>query len=261
MSIDTNKRPLDTATDLNLIRDQCGALELALQNETDPDRISDLRRELAECRRQAFEAEYRDRPLEADREAAGQADDRPSSAVVRENRHSEKGGSIEAADSHPNNAGLYVAERFENADLRQERVAEGQGARSSGGDRERERIDPEITRLAELVEAHKTGAQMFGGIYGGGPDARQTVGHGPGMIELAEQHEARLLARDEAFSGEVVAQIERENKIQGYVIEADGDRVMIPEIEGADMDVGDDVDVSRDQQGNYEAEAGHDYGR
>ena len=46
-----------------------------------------------------------------------------------------------------------------------------------------------------------------------------------------------------------------------YVIEADGDRVMVPEVEGADMDVGDDVEISRDQQGNYEVEAGHDYGR
>ncbi len=81
------------------------------------------------------------------------------------------------------------------------------------------------------------------------------------MVELAEQHEARLLARDEAFSGEVVAQIERENENPAYVIEADGDRVMVPEVEGADMEVGDDMEVTRDQQGNYEAEAGHDYGR
>ena len=40
-----------------------------------------------------------------------------------------------------------------------------------------------------------------------------------------------------------------------------GDRVMVPQVEGADMEVGDDVEVTRDQQGNYEAEAGHDYGR
>ena len=80
-------------------------------------------------------------------------------------------------------------------------------------------------------------------------------------MELAEQHEARLLARDESFSGEVVAQIERENESPAYVIEADGDRVMVPQVEGVDMEVGDDVEVTRDQQGNYEAEAGHDYGR
>ncbi|MBK8359457.1 MAG: hypothetical protein IPL15_10950 [Comamonadaceae bacterium] len=41
-----------------------------------------------------------------------------------------------------------------------------------------------------------------------------------------------MLARDEAFSGEVVAQIERENESPAYVIEADGDRVMVPEVEG-----------------------------
>jgi len=35
---------------------------------------------------------------------------------------------------------------------------------------------------------------------------------------------------------------------------------MVPQIEGAELDVGDDVQVSRDQQGNYEAEAGYDYG-
>ena len=42
---------------------------------------------------------------------------------------------------------------------------------------------------------------------------------------------------------------------------ADGDRVMVPQIEGAEMDVGDDVEVSRDHQGNYEAETGYGYGR
>ena len=89
----------------------------------------------------------------------------------------------------------------------------------------------------------------------------QAGDHSPALVELAEQHEARLLARDEAFSGEVVAQIERENESPAYVIEADGDRVMVPEVEGADMDVGDDVEISRDRHGHYEAEAGHDYGR
>jgi len=263
MSINIDKRPLEVSTDLNLIRDQCDALEFALQNETDPARMSDLRRELAECRQRAFEVEQRDPSvLEAEREAGGQASDRLLPAAVRESHHSEQGGSIEAADPRPEYAGLFVAERIENADLRQELASEGQGAQSSSGGREHERVDPEISRLAELAEAHRTGVQMFGGIYGGGPDVQQaTVEHGPAMIELAEQHEARLLARDEVFSGEVVAQIERENESQVYVIEADGDRVMVPEIEGADLDVSDDVEVSRDHQGNYKAEAGHDYGR
>ena len=168
---------------------------------------------------------------------------------------------IEAADPRPDYAGLYAAERIESAELRQELAAEGQGAESSGGGMERERVDPEISRLAELAEAHRTGVQMFGGIYGGGPAVPQAGEHSPALVELAEQHEARLLARDEAFSGEVVAQIERENESPAYVIEADGDRVMVPQVEGVDMEVGDDVEVTRDQQGNYEAEAGHDYGR
>ncbi|MBN3201308.1 hypothetical protein H5A20_21755, partial [Pectobacterium brasiliense] len=168
---------------------------------------------------------------------------------------------IEAADPRPDYAGLYAAERIENAALRQELAAEGQGAASSSGGMERERTDPEISRLAELAEAHRTGVQMFGGIYGGGPTVPQAGDHSPALVELAEQHEARLLARDEAFSGEVVAQIERENESPAYVIEADGDRVMVPEVEGADMDVGDDVEISRDQQGNYEADADYGYGR
>jgi hypothetical protein len=65
---------VDAATDLNLIREQCGTLELALQTETDPARLSDLRRELAECRQRAFEVEQRDQP-EAEREAGGPAGD------------------------------------------------------------------------------------------------------------------------------------------------------------------------------------------
>lgn len=261
MSEYTNERPSDSATDLNLIREQCGTLELALQNETDPARLSDLRRELAECRQRAFEVEQSDQPA-AEREAGGPAGDPLPPAAVRGD--SEKAApfvTIEAADPRPDYAGLYAAERIENAELRQELAAEGQGGPLSSGGMERERIDPEISRLAELAEAHRTGVQMFGGIYGGGPDVPQAGDHSPALVELAEQHEARLLARDEAFSGEVVAQIERENESPAYVIEADGDRVMVPEIEGADMDVGDDVEISRDQQGNYEAEAGNDYGR
>ena len=261
MSEYTSERPIDSATDLNLIREQCGTLELALQNETDPARLSELRRELAECRQRAFEVEQRDQPA-AEREAGGPAGDPLPPAAVRGD--SEKAApfvTIEAAGPRPDYAGLYAAERIENAELRQELAAEGQGAASSSGGMERERIDTSITRLAELAEAHRTGVQMFGGIYGGGPAVPQAGDHSPALVELAEQHEARLLARDEAFSGEVVAQIERENESPAYVIEADGDRVMVPEVEGADMDVGDDVEISRDQQGNYEAEAGHDYGR
>ena len=261
MSEYINERPLDSATDLNLIREQCGTLELALQNETDPARLSDLRRELAECRQLAFEAEQRDRP-EAEREAGGPAGDPlPPAAVHGDSEKAAPFVTIEAADPRPDYAGLYAAERIENAELRQELAAEGQGAASSSGGMERERTDPEISRLAELAEAHRTGVQMFGGIYGGGPAVPQAGDHSPALVELAEQHEARLLARDEAFSGEVVAQIERENESPAYVIETDGDRVMVPEVEGADMDVGDDVEISRDQQGHYEAEAGHDYGR
>lgn len=247
--------------DLYDIREQCSTLELALQNETDPARLSDLRRELAECRQRAFEVEQRDQPS-AERETGGPAGDPLPPAAVRGD--SEKAApfvTIEAADPRPDYAGLYAAERIENAELRQELAAEGQGAASSSGGMERERTDPEISRLAELAEAHRTGVQMFGGIYGGGPAVPQAGDHSPALVELAEQHEARLLARDEAFSGEVVAQIERENESPAYVIEADGDRVMVPEVEGADMDVGDDVEISRDQQGNYEADTDYGYGR
>ena len=261
MSEYTNERAIDSATDLNLIREQCGTLELALQTETDPARLSDLRRELAECRQRAFEVEQRDQPA-AEREAGGPAGDSLPPAAFRGD--SEKAApfvTIEAADPRPDYAGLYAAERIESAELRQELAAEGQGGPLSSGGMERERIDPEISRLAELAEAHRTGAQMFGGIYGGGPAVPQAGDHSPALVELAEQHEARLLARDEAFSGEVVAQIERQNESPAYVIEADGDRVMVPQVEGADMEVGDDVEFTRDQQGNYEAEADHGYGR
>ena len=261
MSEYTNERPSDDTTDLNLIREQCGTLELALQTETDPARLSDLHRELAECRQRAFEVEQRDQP-EAEREAGGPSGDTlPPAAVRGDSERPAPFVTIEAADPRPDYAGLYAAERIESAELRQELAAEGQGAESSGGGMERERVDPEISRLAELAEAHRTGVQMFGGIYGRGPAVPQAGEHSPALVELAEQHEARLLARDEAFSGEVVAQIERENESPAYVIEADGDRVMVPQVEGVDMEVGDDVEVTRDQQGNYEAEAGHDYGR
>ena len=124
--------------------------------------------------------------------------------------------------------------------------------------------------IEEINEAHRTGVYMSGGLYGDPesiaafeartmPEAAQALD--AGLAELAEQHEARLMERDESFSGEVVAEIEREDDGRAYVIEADGERVMVPEIEGAEMEVGDDVTVSRDPQGVYEAEAGYDYGR
>lgn len=185
---------------MNQIREQCGTLELALQNETDPARLSDLRRVLSECRQLVFEAEQREKP-EAEREAGGPA------AVRGDSEKAAPFVTIKSADPRPDYAGLYAAERIENAELRQELAAEGQGAESSSGGMERERVDPEISRLAELAEAHRTGVQMFGGIYGGGPDVPQAGEHSPAMVELAEQNEARLLARDETFSGEVVAQI------------------------------------------------------
>jgi hypothetical protein len=51
------------------------------------------------------------------------------------------------------------------------------------------------------------------------------------------------------FPAKSWAQIERQNESPAYVIEADGDRVMVPQVEGADMEVGDDVEFTRDQQG------------
>lgn len=79
--------------------------------------------------------------------------------------------------------------------------------------------------------------------------------------ELAVEYGARILARDESFSGEVAQQIERDDEGRALIIEAGGDRAMEPQIEGAEMDVGDDVELSRDHQGNYEAETGYGYGR
>jgi hypothetical protein len=61
MSEYTNERLFDSATNLNLIREQCGTLELALQGKTDPARLSDFCRKLAEWQR-AFEIEQRDQP-------------------------------------------------------------------------------------------------------------------------------------------------------------------------------------------------------
>lgn len=260
--------------ELDTIREQCGALELALERETDPAAAAELRRELAACRQTAFELEQRDRKPEA--EANGPVGDVPQ--VQRADTHTEAGaevGRIEGGVPRPDYAGLYSAERIEAGELRRE-LAEREGQQpensiQAGGDRERQIIHPDIAaRIEEINEAHRTGVYMSGGLYGDPesiaafeartmPEAAQALD--AGLAELAEQHEARLMERDESFSGEVVAEIEREDDGRAYVIEADGERVMVPEIEGAEMEVGDDVTVSRDPQGVYEAEAGYDYGR
>ncbi|MGW8342373.1 hypothetical protein [Xanthomonas axonopodis] len=37
--------------------------------------------------------------------------------------------------------------------------------------------------------------------------------------------------------------------------------VAVDKVNGAELDIGDTVQISRDQQGQYDIEAGHDYGR
>jgi hypothetical protein len=78
---------------------------------------------------------------------------------------------------------------------------------------------------------------------------------------LADEYQARILARDKAFSGEVVQRVECDNDRAAYIVEADRDRVMVPQIADVEMAVGDDVEVSRDKQGNYQVEIGYGYGR
>lgn len=233
MSDPTKNEQTTGAADLNTLRDRCGALENALLNERDAARVAELQRELAECRQQVFEAEQREpREQEADAEL-------PSAGMAREHVRVE-GNGIEATDrdTAPNYAGLYAAERAENAELR----AELAGTEGQGISRERERLHPAI----EYAQAQRHAEELS---------------HAGVSPELAAEYQARILARDESFSGEVVQQIERENESRAYVIEADDDRVVVPQIEGAEMDVGDDVEVSRDHQGNYEAETGYGYGR
>lgn len=223
------------ADELPRLRDQCGTLALELERETDPTRRAELARELAECRQRVFQAEQADRPHDRDREAGGPAGDAPPAQVMRERI---EGGSIEAADPRPDYAGLYAAERAENAELR----AELAGTEGQGISRERERLHSAVEHAQEQQHAEE-------------------LSHAGVSPELAAEYEARILARDESFSGEVVQQIERDDEGRAFVIEADGDRVMVPQIEGTEMDVGDDVEVSRDHQGNYEAETGYGYGR
>ncbi len=224
-----------SADELPRLRDQCGALALELERETDPTRRAELARELAECRQRVFQAEQADRSHDREPEAGGPAGDVQPAQIVRERI---EGGSIEAADPTPDYAGLYAAERAENAELRAELTAtEGQGI-----SRERERLHSAVEHAQEQQHAEE-------------------LSHAGVTPELAAEYEARILARDESFSGEVVQQIERDDEGRAFVIEADGDRVMVPQIEGAEMDVGDDVEVSRDHQGNYEAETGYGYGR
>ena len=122
-----------------------------------------------------------------------------------------EGGSIEAADPRPDYAGLYAAERAENAELR----AELAGTEGQGISRERERLHSAVEHAQEQQHAEE-------------------LSHAGVSPELAAEYEARILARDESFSGEVVQQIERDDEGRAFVIEADGDRVMVPQIEGAD---------------------------
>lgn len=218
------------ADELPRLRDHCGALATELERETDPARRAELARELAECRQRVFRAEQADRPHDRDREAG----DVPPAQVARERID---GGSIEAADARPDYAGLYAAERVANAELRADLATEGQGV-----SRERERLHSAVQHAQEQQQAEE-------------------LAHAGVNPELAAMYEARILARDESFSGEVVQQIERDGEGRAFVIEAGDDRVMVPQIEGADMELGDDVDVTRDHQGNYEAETGYGYGR
>lgn len=221
------------ADELPMLRDQCSALGSQLERETDPARRIELTRELAECRQRVFRAEQADRQHDSERESDGSAGAMQPAQVTRM-----EAGSIEATDSRPDYAGLYAAEKNSNADLRAKlQEVEGQGI-----SRERELLHSEVKHAQELQQADE--------LSSAGVSA-----------EIAAQYEARFLARDESFSGEVVQQVEHGDELQAFVIESQGDRVIVPQIDGADMEVGDDVEVSRDPEGNYEAESGYGYGR
>ncbi|GAE55769.1 hypothetical protein XPR_2404 [Xanthomonas arboricola pv. pruni MAFF 301420] len=136
------------ADELPRLRDQCGALALELERETDPTRRAVLARELAECRQRVFQAEQADRLHDRDREAGGPAGDVQPAQVMRERI---EGGNIEAADPRPDYAGLYAAERAENAELRAELAdPEGQGI-----SRERERLHSAVEHAQEQQHAEE----------------------------------------------------------------------------------------------------------
>ncbi|MBZ2436534.1 hypothetical protein IPS60_21990 [Xanthomonas perforans] len=254
--------------DLHALRERCGELETALRSNVDAARMAELQRELAACRQRVLEVEQQQAREQDGRSEPEAREGLPEDVQSAANAVQAAAPVIEAAARaiELGDDGRQAFERAEVEQPRQEQDAEH--TQSSGGSRERERLNPDIARFSELVEAHRTGAFSliydrsldFGTGYRGERVAEHLPEHEPGLVDLAARHDARLLERDEAFTGDVAQHVEHDQGA-AYVIEADGDRVMVPQVDGAELDIGDTVQVSRDQQGQYDIEAGHDYGR
>lgn len=166
--------------DLHALRERCGDLETALRSNVDAARMAELQRELAACRQ---------RVLEAEQQQAREQDAQPEPAVRDRLPEDVQGAAnavqaavpfIEAAAPtiELGDDGRHAVERAEVEQPRREQEAEH--AQSSGGSRERERLNPDIARFSELVEAHRTGALGliydrsldFGTGYRGGASGR-----------------------------------------------------------------------------------------
>ncbi|CAD1798242.1 hypothetical protein CPBF426_14960 [Xanthomonas arboricola pv. juglandis] len=250
--------------DLHALRERCGALETALRGNVDAARMAQLQRELSACRQRVFEVEQQDARVQDGQSEplarGGMPEDVQSAANAVQAVVPVIEADAPAIELSDDGRRAVEPAQFEQPRREQDAVH----VQSSGGSRERERLNPDIARFSELVEAHRSGA--LGLIYdrsldfGTGYTGERPLQHEPELVDLAAQHDARLLERDEAFTGDVVQHVEHDQGA-AYVIEADGDRVMVPQAEGVELDIGDTVQVNRDRQGQYDVEAGHDYGR
>ncbi|WAW97674.1 hypothetical protein LGM68_22965 (plasmid) [Xanthomonas citri pv. malvacearum] len=149
--------------DLHALRERCGELETALRSNVDAARMAELQRELAACRQRVLEVEQQQAREQDGRPEPEAREGLPEDVQSAANAVQAAAPVIEAAAPaiELGDDGRQAFERAEVEQPRQEQDAEH--TQSSGGSRERERLNPDIARFSELVEAHRTGA--FSLIY------------------------------------------------------------------------------------------------
>ena len=126
------------------------------------------------------------------------------------------------------------------------------GPRSATSALELGRLDHRLHRLLPFEATHQRTLEEAVDFILGGGKANPNLGVS-NTIRGAVASWAKTLATELGGYGITVnkAQIPDADIGSISLLFANGDRVMVPQIEGADIDVGDDVEVSRNHQGNY----------
>lgn len=271
-------------------RERCAELATWHQLETDPTQKAHLADALAQCVSQAAKAE-------AEQQSAQEAKERAEAKDKTEK--AEKAGKIEQEAKAKDEAQTQAKAEAKAADAAEHAAWEKgmleRAERSASPEATRERIievpgnirnhpmyqqilNDQRTAQAQIVSEHagRVAAEMKSAMYQGlvnqaRMEARDDRNEQqPPMVEAeaktltayeqaAAELDARPMKEGDEFEGEIVDVAEVNGKSY-YVLEQDGERIAVPAGERPEYETGDEINVSRTQEG-FETGESNDYGR